>query len=95
MITVVAKSIVKDGKKNEYLKLVGELIAKSQKEDGCIAYNIYEERKNPNILTFIEHWRDKDALTAHGQSEHFTAIFPQLQPLQEKETEIILYNKLI
>ncbi|WP_288550837.1 antibiotic biosynthesis monooxygenase, partial [uncultured Brachyspira sp.] len=42
MIKIVAKNYIKKDKKDDFLKLAKELIIESRKEDGCIAYDIYE-----------------------------------------------------
>jgi quinol monooxygenase YgiN len=91
MIYIVAKSVIKNECRDEYIKAAKELVAKSQKEAGCIAYNLYEGVNKPNILTFIEQWRDQAALAAHSQSEHYKAIVPKLADMREKG-EVQLYT---
>lgn len=94
MITIVAKKIIKQGKVEEFKALVEELINESRKEEGCIAYNLYEDINNPNILTFIEEWRSEEDIKLHNKSEHYTNIVPKGADFQEGKTEINLYKKL-
>lgn len=94
VITIVAKSTIKAGKKEEYLNLIEELILKSREEKGCISYNLYEDIKNPNVMTFIEEWEDQDAISAHNATIHYTTIVPKLRELREGNGEVSLYRMI-
>ena len=94
MITIVAKSVIKEGKKEEFMALTKELIEKSRAEVGCLAYDLYEDIKNPNVVAFIERWQDMKTIAAHNKSPHFTSIVPKLGGLREGEMEITLYKQL-
>jgi len=92
VITIVAKSIIKNGMKDKFKKLADELIVSSRKEEGCISYNLYEDINNKNVLTFIEEWKDEDTIKLHSESEHFTRVVPQLAKYREGNAEINLYK---
>jgi len=92
MVTIIAKSIVKVGMKDNFKKVAAELIASSRKEEGCISYNLYEDINNKNVLTFIEEWKDEDTIKLHNKSEHFTRIVPELAKYREEKPEINLYK---
>ena len=93
MITIIAKNIIKPGMVEEFKKTAQPLIAASQKETGCIFYDLYEDINDPNILTFIERWEDGAAIDAHNSSEHFTKIVPQLGAFRE-ESQVHLYKMI-
>lgn len=93
MIIIVAKSVVKEGKLEEYKMLARELVEKSQKEEGCISYNLHQDIDNENVLAMIEEWKDKEAIELHNNSAHFISIVPKLRELREK-SEVNLYVKL-
>lgn len=92
MILIVAKSVVKPGKVEEFLKLTKPLIEESNKEEGCIEYVLYEDISNSHILTFVEKWTDQEAIDIHNSSPHFKRIVPTLAPLCEAATEVALYK---
>jgi quinol monooxygenase YgiN len=94
MITIVAKSVVLEGKAEEFKALARKLVAESQKESGCLSYDLYQEVNQPNVLTFIEVWKDKEAIEKHNASRHFTHIVPKLGALREGPAEVHLYQKL-
>lgn len=94
MITIVAKSIIKEGKVEEFKALAKELIEESRKEEGCISYNLNQDLNNKNVLTFIEEWQDKEAIALHNNSVHFTTIVPKFGEFREKASEINLYERV-
>lgn len=95
MIKIVAKSIIKDGMKEKFIEKATELIKLSRKEKGCISYNLYEDIYNSNVLTFIEEWKDEDAIKIHNSSEHFTRIVPEFAELREGKPELHLYKPVL
>ncbi|WMW22822.1 putative quinol monooxygenase [Methanolobus mangrovi] len=94
-IKVVAKHYVKPEKIEDYIGLSKELVKETLKEEGCIEYGLYQDLKNPLILTMIEEWEDNNSLGRHFNSEHFKEIVPLMANLCEKETEINVYNKIV
>lgn len=94
MLTVVAKSIVKKDKIEEFKKYADEIIEETRKEDGNVSYNLYEDSKEPNIMTFIEFWKSEEDLQKHFNSKHFTEIFPKMCKLQESEGEVNIYKEI-
>jgi quinol monooxygenase YgiN len=92
MITIIAKSVLKDGKVEDFKAITRELIEESRKEDGCLSYNLYQDVKNHKILTFIEEWENLEAIERHNASAHFTRIVPQLSELREGPSEVNLYQ---
>lgn len=94
MITIVAKKVIQENKKEEFKELARRLIGESRKEEGCIEYSLYEDLNNSNVVAFIERWKDEEAIKLHNNTEHFTTFVPELAKFQEGETEITLYREL-
>lgn len=82
MITITSKWTLKDNKKEEFIKIAKELIEESNKECGCISYDLYEDINDDKIVTFIEVWESSSHLDEHGKTEHFTRIVPILRELK-------------
>ncbi len=64
-----------------------ELVAASLKDDGCIAYDIFESSTRPDVLMICETWKDAAALAAHEASPHFTTLVPQLESMATLKLE--------
>lgn len=94
MITIVAKSKIKEGKVEEFIALAEKLISQSKKEAGCISYSLNQDVNNSNVLTFIEEWESKEAIALHNNSEHFKTIVPKLGELRIDQPDITLYVRI-
>jgi len=81
MIKLVVKKKIKDGSIDEAIKLYEELVSASQKEQGCIQYNLYQDINDRSILFVIEEWENEEALERHNASEHFTRLVPKIAEL--------------
>lgn len=53
------------------LEAAKELTAASLKEEGCIAYDVFESATRPGILLICETWSNETALAAHEKTEAF------------------------
>lgn len=96
MIRIIARSTIKEGKREEFLSLVKELVEKSRAEEGNVYYDLCEDINNPNVLTFIEAWKDQNAIQIHNASEHFTRIVPQTGELTVPEGgEVRFYTQVL
>ena len=95
MIKITAKSIVKAGARYQFIATARELVEKSRAEAGNISYHLYEDMDDPDILTFIEEWKDQAAVDVHADSEHFQHIIPLLSDMAEEAIEISLYREIL
>ena len=93
MIKIVATNYIKKDKKDDFLKLAKDLILESRKEAGCIAYDIYESIDG-KCLTFIEEWKDEEAIKSHNNSNHFKTIVPKLAEFLDSGNDVVLYKKI-
>ena len=71
MLVLVVNLEVVEGKGAELVAVTRELVAGSQAEEGCIEYDLYENKDAPNSFVFIEKWKDEAALEAHTKMEHY------------------------
>jgi len=66
-----------DDLRRELLAIVGPTRA----EDGCLQYDLHEDREDPDVLAFYEVWRDVEAHRAHDAAphiEHIRSVLPEL-----------------
>ena len=50
---------------DEVLRLSLEHVQRSRLEPGCLLHSVHRDVEDPQRLVFLEHWLDRDALTAH------------------------------
>jgi len=94
MIKIVAKMVVAQDKVEEFKAAAVELVRKSREEEGNIFYSINLSTEKPDVLAFMECWKDQSAIDFHNATEHFTTILPKLvamcvePPVIETFTEV-------
>ncbi len=64
-----------------------ELTAASVKEEGCIAYDIFESATRPEVLLICETWKDSEALASHEKQTSFIKNIAILKELTKIKVE--------
>ena len=89
MIGIVATLKVQDGKGAEFEAAFKELAAAVRKnEPGNLLYQLTKSRTEPNTYKVMELYKDQEALTAHGASEHFREIGRKMGPAMAGRPEV-------
>ncbi|MCH4155284.1 MAG: antibiotic biosynthesis monooxygenase [Muribaculaceae bacterium] len=78
---------VKAENREAALEASKELVAKSQNDKGCVAYDIFESATRKEVMMICETWKDAASLTAHENSKHFTTLVPKIQSLGNMKLE--------
>lgn len=94
MITIVAKCSVKPSAVDEFLELALSLVHASRAETGNMSYDFFRDLENPAQFTFIECWKDQEAINLHNTSEHFVTFGEKASPFFSAPLDIGLYQKL-
>ena len=81
MIRIVVFIEVPLEKRDDMTRLLDEICAKSQKEQGNYYYQYYLHPSEQDKLIIIEKWENAQSLEAHEASEHFKRIIPQMLEL--------------
>lgn len=76
-----------EGKHAEIVRLGKELVEKSLKDEGCIAYDLFNSETRKDILMICETWTNEAALSVHEKSDHFTTLVPKIQSLGKMKIE--------
>ncbi len=64
------------------LALVGDLVARSLAEPGCVGYEIFHSVDGPTQLVLVERYVDRAALEAHTRSPHYQDLVAErIRPL--------------
>lgn len=77
----------KPGKYNTALEAAIALVAESQKQEGCIAYDVFESGTRKDIFMICETWQTKELLDVHSASEAFKTFVPQIMACGEMKIE--------
>lgn len=71
----------------EVIAAAKRLTEASLKQDGCVAYDIFESATRPEVLMICETWRDQSALDAHSASDVFVTEVGKMRSLAEMKLE--------
>lgn len=73
--------------KNENVKaeeinaLCKELVEKSLKDNGNVAYDYFVSGTRDGVMMICETWQNEEVLKAHMATEHFTSLVPKIEAL--------------
>lgn len=95
MVKVIAHFYLNEGKADEAVKLAGELVEKTRKEDGCLQYDVVVQNDAPDHLVVLETWQSPEVLDIHSATEHFTRIVPQLAQLCAQPPKVEQYTQVL
>ncbi len=64
-ISVVAQLRAKSGHEDEVRGMLAKLVGPSQKEAGCLTYQVFEDKHYPGSFFTYEEWEAEEALEEH------------------------------
>ncbi len=64
-------------------------MAASQKEAGCIAYDLFASQSRGDVFLMCETWKDDEAIALHNASDHFKRAISQLGDLCTSKVEVL------
>ena len=65
MMIVTGSVVIEGGKLERALALSQQHVVRSRAELGCISHCVQIDNENPQRISFVEHWADRQALLAH------------------------------
>lgn len=77
----------KRGKYNDALNAAMALVMESQKQEGCIAYDVFESGTRKDVFMICETWQSQELLDAHSASEPFKTYVPMIHACGEMKIE--------
>ncbi len=90
MIIVIARLVIKPGSIPHLRGPAKLCIEETRKEEGCIAYDLFESATEPDILVFVERWETREALSRHARTPHIAAWREAGKPyVIERRIEIV------
>jgi quinol monooxygenase YgiN len=93
-IVCIAHLEAKEGKKDQLLQILKNLIKPSKNEPGCISYQLHSSPENPNLFTFIDKFKDQEAFDYHCETAHIKDAFDNLIPPLVEKMSITLHQEL-
>ena len=89
MITLIATLKIKEGKTQEAIDALKEIVPKIKaSETGCMEYIPHTVRGDERTIIFYEKYSDKDALKLHSANmmKNLESLLPLLEPGMDVKT---------
>lgn len=93
-IRVVAHVVALPNKVEDVKSILLSLIEPTRQEEGCIAYELFQNQEDSTDFTFVEEWESRELLNMHLASVHIAEAISQLNGLIAAEPDIRLYQLL-
>ena len=69
-LPMIVKFEVKKGMESLVKEELLKMVEITLKEDGCVAYDLYQDAEDPTVFMFYEVWATYDAWKKHDQMPH-------------------------
>ena len=94
-VRVVARVIAKTDKASQVKTILKTLMEYSQREAGCLQYDVLQNWDDQRDFTTLEEWIDQQFLDAHFQTPHFKNAIAQLNGLLQDEPDVRFYQPIV
>ncbi len=91
-VHIIAKMVAKEGKSEELVQILNNLVETTRTESGTLSYDVYRSKDKQNEFTFVEEYDSLSALKIHGGN--LSKVLPTIQPLLAGPVEILKMNKI-
>jgi len=82
-----------EGQYDTALQAAKDLVAASLKQEGCIAYDVFESKTRDGIFMICETWADQAVLDAHSASAPFAQYVGIMQECGQLKVEVFVFEK--
>ncbi len=89
---IVANVYVKPGMDEEFIKSARWIIDSTQKEQGCLEYNLCQDPYKKSDFFFFEKYKDQAAIDFHFGAKYFREFGTKVGELIRQPTEVKIYN---
>jgi quinol monooxygenase YgiN len=91
-VRVLARITARPDRIEELTSVLRCLVRETRKENGCISYQLLQNKAEPCDFTFVEEWESDSAIDTHFITAHMQAAFSKAAPLLAKEPDIRRYS---
>ena len=85
---IIAKVFIKPGSEAEFISAAKMMIEKSNKEEGCLEYMLYQDPYESTNFIFVEKYIDQAAIDIHFETSYFAEFGDLIADMTSKPTEI-------
>ena len=88
MIVLLAKSVLLEGKQQDFIAVAEKLVKATREEPGCVYYDLVQDASDDKVFCFVEKYLDEAAVEAHKASVHFQTYVPMMNAFRVGPPEV-------
>ncbi len=85
---IVALFRFKENYLTDAIELLTKLTVETRKEEGCLQYDLIEDKENKGIFFLIELWETEEHHFKHGGTDHLLNFRQQSMKILEESTQV-------
>lgn len=93
-IKIVARITARADSVERLKSILLDLIGPTRAEEGCVSYQLLQNKADPTDFTFVEEWTSDAALDAHFATPHLQDALAKAALLFGKEPDIRKYSAI-
>ncbi len=78
MLTIIARPTVDPERIDEIKQAMLDLVEDTLKEEGCIRYELHQDNNQPNKLTFVETWENRELWQKHMEGAAIKKFYDRI-----------------
>lgn len=91
-VRVLARVTARPDRIEAVKSILLSLLGETRKENGCISYQLLQNKAEPGDFTFVEEWASDSAIDTHFTTAHMQDAFSKAASLLAKEPDIQRYS---
>ena len=93
-IHVVALMKFKENHLFDAIELLKKLVSETRKEEGCLQYDLIEDKENKGHFFMVELWETEEHHHLHSVTEHLLTFRQNAALMMESQTEVYKGKKI-
>ena len=89
---IVALFRFKENHLFDAIELLKKLVIETRKEEGCLAYTLYESLEERNTFMMVENWQDQLAIENHNQSPLLQKFVHKIADYSTKAPDLKIFD---
>jgi quinol monooxygenase YgiN len=93
-VVVLVTFVTRPGKEEEAERFLGELLAPTHSEPGCLLYAVHRGLDDPLRMAFVERWESRELLEQHIAGDHIQEALKVVDEYFSAGPEIVFYEAI-
>ncbi len=85
---IVALFRVKENYLMDAIELFKKLVNETRKEEGCLQYDLIEDKNNKGVFFIMELWESEEHHFNHSATEHLADFRVLSSPIMEQQAQV-------